>query len=152
MAGDPSKAVRLEAAKAVQSLIQMQGLHGQPFTILALACLSAESFCLGGCGPAHWQCFAGIRGDQFPKEDKQIDVLLGLEHVRSLASTLVFREPEEDVQVRRCIRIWCPNSAPILMFSVNQNDTSITGLLSTLLISILLNSSRWKACCPSCLG
>lgn len=101
MIGDPSKAVRLEAAKAVGSLIEMQALHAQPFNILALACLSAEYYCPGGCGPAHWQCFAGIEGDQFPKEDQQIDVLLGLQHVQSLASTLILREPEDDVQVRR---------------------------------------------------
>ncbi len=116
MAGDPSKAVRLEAAKAVRSLIQMQALHGQPYTLLAWACLSAENTCLGGCGPAYWQCFTGIGGDHSAKEDQQIDVLLGLEHVQSLASTLVIREPEEDVQVRRCNGMCCPNGAVALVY------------------------------------
>ncbi|BDA43155.1 Serine/threonine-protein kinase ATR at C-terminar half [Coccomyxa sp. Obi] len=103
--GDPSKAVRFEAAKAVRSLVQMQALHRQPFTILSLACLSAEGYWQKGCGPAHWQCLAGGGEEQYPKEDQHIDVLLGLEHVQSLASTLVLREPEEDVQVEGMLSV-----------------------------------------------
>ena len=99
VAGDTSKAVRQEAAKAVGSLVQLQKVHGQPLKLLALACLSADQRMLGGdLGLAHWQCLADVM-QQGPKDVQHIDVILGLEQVQALTNTFLFQETDEDVQV-----------------------------------------------------
>lgn len=98
IADDANKAVRQEAAKAVDRLVQMQKRPGQPLHVLALACLSAEECLMGGLGLAHWQCLVHL-AQHGPMESQHIDVVLGLEQVQSLTSAFLFRETDEDVQV-----------------------------------------------------
>lgn len=89
----------MAAACAISSLIQMQSLHANKegaLQTLAMACLSAEECSLFWSYPCQWQPVA----PQGPIESQQVDVLLGLEHVNTLTTTLLFQESDEEVQVK----------------------------------------------------